>query len=126
MIIIINTVLHNLYSTFSSHHFLLTVSRDVEQHVSNPTWGPYVRDLISIGLRQPRQGVDMGDHPPITPVASVDVNILPSGESALYEMITKHFLSTVSDGTLNDDDDTTINNNNNNNNNINEFFMNRL
>ena len=71
---------------------------DVEQHASNPIWGSYVRELISLGLRQPRQGVDMGDHPPITPVASVDVNNLPSGESALYEMIAKHFLSTVSDG----------------------------
>ena len=78
--------------------FLISFSHDVEQHASNPVWGSYVRDLISIGLRQPRQGIDMGDHPPITPVASVDVNTLPSGESALYEMITKHFLSTVSDG----------------------------
>ena len=71
---------------------------DVEKHASNPMWGQYVRDLMAIGLRQPRQGVDMGDHPPITPVASVDSNALPSGECALYEMISKHFLSTVSDG----------------------------
>ena len=40
----------------------------------------------------------MGDHPPITPMASVDLNSLSGGEASLYELITKHFLSTVSDG----------------------------
>lgn len=70
----------------------------VESHRNNPMWGGYVSDLIEKGLNSPRKGVDAGDHPPITPVASVDPNVLPSGESALYELITKHFLATLSDG----------------------------
>lgn len=77
----------------------VTCSGAVERHCSNPQWGGYVSDLVSHGLQKPRRGVDMGDHPPITPVASVDSNALPGGESALYELISKHFLSTVSDGT---------------------------
>ena len=70
----------------------------VEGHTNNPMWGEYVQDLIQHGLNTPRKGVDAGDHPPITPVASIDPNTLPSGESALYELITKHFLATLSDG----------------------------
>lgn len=70
----------------------------VEKHASNPQWGSYVSDLIAKGLKVPRRGVDMGDHPPITPVASVDSNALAGGEAALYDLISKHFLSTVSDG----------------------------
>ena len=70
----------------------------VEKHASNPQWGSYVSDLIAKGLKVPRRGVDMGDHPPITPVASVDSNALGGGEAALYDLISKHFLSTVSDG----------------------------
>lgn len=54
--------------------------------------------MIRNGLNNPRKGVDAGDHPPITPVSSVDPNSLPSGESALYELIAKHFLATLSDG----------------------------
>ena len=58
-----------------------------------------MKALIAKGLRFPRRGTDAGDHPPITPVASVDPSSLPSGESALYELISTHFLATVSDGT---------------------------
>ena len=54
--------------------------------------------MIAGGLRVPRKGVDAGDHPPITPVVSVDPSTLPSGESALYDLIATHFLATVSDG----------------------------
>ena len=68
------------------------------QQCNHPIWGEYVRELIRIGVKPPRQGVDMGDHPPITPVACVDTDSLSGGEASLYELITKHFLSTVSDG----------------------------
>lgn len=73
----------------------------MEGHLNNPQWGGYVSELIRNGLNNPRKGVDAGDHPPITPVSSVDPNTLPSGESALYELITKHFLATLSDGRYN-------------------------
>lgn len=69
-------------------------------HRSNPVWGSYVSSLIQHGLSTPRKGIDAGDHPPITPVASVDPSSLPSGESALYELIAKHFLATVSEGMI--------------------------
>ena len=76
----------------------MTHSGAVERHCSNPQWGGYVSDLVARGLQLPRRGVDMGDHPPITPVASVDSNALPGGESMLYDLIGKHVLATVSDG----------------------------
>ena len=39
----------------------------IERHRSHPVWGGYVNQLIQNGINQPRQGIDMGDHPPITP-----------------------------------------------------------
>ena len=77
---------------------LLTTSGAVERQRANPRWGGYVASLIAEGLRVPRRGVDAGDHPPITPMVSVDPATLPSGESALYDLIATHFLATVSDG----------------------------
>eukprot|EP00971_Amphidinium_carterae_P078964 1562342-Amphidinium_carterae.2 len=35
---------------------------------NHPHWGDYVRGLLDRGLSKAREGVDMGDHPPITPV----------------------------------------------------------
>ena len=79
---------------------MMRESGAIERQRSNPIWGEYVNQLLKNGVSQPRQGVDMGDHPPITPMASVDLNSLSGGEASLYELITKHFLSTVSDGWL--------------------------
>ena len=86
------------YNLLYCYYGSVMFSGAVEQHQSNPRWGDYVKALVSKGLRYPRRGTDAGDHPPITPVASVDPSSLPSGESSLYELIATHFLATVSDG----------------------------
>ena len=58
-------------------------------------WGSYVRDLLTTGINKARGGVDMGDHPPITPCRANSGEL--SGDMArLYELCTRHFIASVS------------------------------
>ncbi|CAK9078862.1 DNA topoisomerase 3-beta-1 (DNA topoisomerase III beta-1) [Durusdinium trenchii] len=67
----------------------------VRAQTGHPVWGSYSNDLLSGGLARPREGVDMGDHPPITPVRAATEGQLGDAYR-LYDMITRHFLATVS------------------------------
>jgi DNA topoisomerase-3 len=77
------------------------VAEAVGQHCGHPVWGGYARALLALGVSAssaPGQdgGVDMGDHPPITPTASVSEAQLSGDAWRLYEHISRHFLATVS------------------------------
>lgn len=61
-------------------------------------YGWYVHDLLNKGFTKPRSGVDMGDHPPITPVSYAPG--LGGDKGRLYEMIVRHFLATVSEDAI--------------------------
>ncbi|KAH3764837.1 DNA topoisomerase 3-beta-1 [Pelomyxa schiedti] len=63
---------------------------------NNPVWGTYVSNLLKQGLNVPQSGVDAGDHPPITPMASATEDRLGEEEWCLYEYIARHFIATVS------------------------------
>mmetsp|Transcript_121100 Transcript_121100/g.386761 ORF Transcript_121100/g.386761 Transcript_121100/m.386761 type:complete len:858 (-) Transcript_121100:55-2628(-) len=67
----------------------------VQVQTSHPHWGQYAQELLRNGLNKAREGVDVGDHPPITPVrAGTEAQV---GEGwRLFDMITRHFLATVS------------------------------
>eukprot|EP00927_Polykrikos_kofoidii_P056414 TRINITY_DN50530_c0_g1_i1.p1 TRINITY_DN50530_c0_g1~~TRINITY_DN50530_c0_g1_i1.p1 ORF type:complete len:861 (-),score=130.51 TRINITY_DN50530_c0_g1_i1:243-2825(-) len=67
----------------------------VLQQANHPIWGGYVQELLAGGLARAREGTDMGDHPPITPVkAGTEAQV---GEGwRLYDMCTRHFLASVS------------------------------
>lgn len=67
----------------------------VRAQTGHPHWGDYSKGLLQQGLAKAREGTDMGDHPPITPVRAATEGQL--GEAfRLYDMITRHFLATVS------------------------------
>lgn len=52
---------------------------------------------MSLGPHPPKSGVDVGDHPPITPMRSATESELGGGDSwRLYEYVTRHFLGSVS------------------------------
>lgn len=59
-------------------------------------WGSYVRDLLKDGgAKKPKGGIDMGDHPPITPCRASDGYL--SGDMArVYDLVTRHFIASVS------------------------------
>lgn len=61
-------------------------------------YGWYVSELLSKGHTRPKAGVDMGDHPPITPVSYAPG--LSGDKGRLYELIVRHFLATVSEDAI--------------------------
>eukprot|EP00933_Yihiella_yeosuensis_P022632 TRINITY_DN1779_c0_g1_i1.p1 TRINITY_DN1779_c0_g1~~TRINITY_DN1779_c0_g1_i1.p1 ORF type:complete len:858 (+),score=171.26 TRINITY_DN1779_c0_g1_i1:68-2641(+) len=67
----------------------------VRAQANHPAWGQYAQALVQNGLNKAREGVDMGDHPPITPVRAATEGQLGDAYR-LYDIITRHFLATVS------------------------------
>jgi len=67
----------------------------VSAQTQHPHWGHYAQELLSSGLNKGRDGTDMGDHPPITPVRGGTEGQVGEGWR-LYDMVTRHFLATVS------------------------------
>lgn len=53
---------------------------------AHPIWGEYAAALLAQGLQRPGGGVDVGDHPPITPVRMATEEHLGGGDAwRLYE-----------------------------------------
>jgi len=67
------------------------------QAAPSPQIQAQARRLVSgeVPLAQPRKGTDAGDHPPITPTELIPQG-LAGGEQALYNMVARHFLATLS------------------------------
>lgn len=65
---------------------------------SHPVWGGFVAKLLDDGLMAaPRRGVDVGDHPPITPMRVSTEDQVGGGEAwRLYDFISRHFIASVS------------------------------
>lgn len=63
---------------------------------NNPTLGQYVQQLLTYGYCKPRGGVDVGDHPPITPMKSATEDQLGRDAWRLYQYVCQHFIGTVS------------------------------
>lgn len=68
----------------------------LQQQSSHPYWGEHASNLLESGFTKPRGGVDMGDHPPITPCRMVQPNELHGDSARVYELVTRHFLASVS------------------------------
>uniref|UniRef100_A0A7S1THE9 DNA topoisomerase n=1 Tax=Compsopogon caeruleus TaxID=31354 RepID=A0A7S1THE9_9RHOD len=71
----------------------------VRDHSRHPYWGSVAVSLLQDhpNIAMPKSGVDVGDHPPITPVRCSDEREVGSSEHwRLYELIVRHFLATVS------------------------------
>lgn len=68
----------------------------IDAHRSNSEWGKFAGNLLKGGWEAPRQGVDKGDHPPITPVRSADKGELTGLEWTLYQFISRNFFATIS------------------------------
>lgn len=64
---------------------------------SHPVWGEYVRSLLATGPHVPKGGVDVGDHPPITPMRmTTEADLGGSDAWRLYQYVTQHFIGSVS------------------------------
>ena len=72
------------------------VKGTLEEQASDSRWGTYVRELLALGHNKSRGGVDMGDHPPITPMRSAGSYELSGDMSRVYELVVRHFIASVS------------------------------
>jgi DNA topoisomerase-3 len=68
----------------------------LQQQVTDSRWGSHVRDLLALGPNKARGGVDMGDHPPITPVKSARGGELSGDMERVYELVVRHCIASVS------------------------------
>ena len=55
-----------------------------------------MRELIALGHNKSRGGVDMGDHPPITPMRAAGPYELSGDMSRVYELVVRHYIASVS------------------------------
>ena len=72
-------------------HELLVAQR------SHPVWGDYASSILEQGVKRPGGGVNVGDHPPITPVRLATEESLGGGDAwRLYDFVARHFLGSIS------------------------------
>lgn len=55
-----------------------------------------MRELLKEGHGKSRGGVDMGDHPPITPCRAVAAHELSGDMARVYDLVVRHFIASVS------------------------------
>lgn len=68
----------------------------LEQQSSDGRWGKYVRNLLSEGVNKSKGGIDMGDHPPITPCRAAGAHELSGDMARVYDLVVRHFIASVS------------------------------
>lgn len=68
----------------------------LKQQQHSDEWGSDVKELLKNGMNKPKQGKDVGDHPPITPMRLASRKELEGDAWRLYDYITRHFIATVS------------------------------
>lgn len=59
-------------------------------------WGDLCRNLLAGERVRPKAGVDMGDHPPITPMRLAGPHELHGDSWRVYEYVCRHFIASVS------------------------------
>ena len=68
----------------------------LEQQSGDGRWGKYVRNLLNEGMNKSKGGVDMGDHPPITPCRAAGTHELSGDMARVYDLVVRHFIASVS------------------------------
>jgi DNA topoisomerase IA len=72
------------------------IAETLQQQVGDARWSSYVRALLREGHNKSRGGVDMGDHPPITPCRAAGQGELSGDMARVYEFVVRHFIASVS------------------------------
>jgi DNA topoisomerase-3 len=68
----------------------------LQAQARHPIWGDYASHLLKGGFHKSTGGVDVGDHPPITPIRIATENEIGHEAWRLYDYITRHFLGSIS------------------------------
>lgn len=72
------------------------INGSLKTQASDSRWGNYVSELLRTGNYKAKGGVDMGDHPPITPCRAAGPHELSGDMSRVYDLVTRHFIASVS------------------------------
>lgn len=72
------------------------ITRMLQEQATDARWGSYVRELLAAGPNKSRGGVDMGDHPPITPTRAARGGELSGDMARVYELVVRHCIASVS------------------------------
>ena len=62
----------------------------------SPDWGEHCKALLAGQRARPKAGVDMGDHPPITPMRYASPHELSGDSWRIYEYVCRHFIASIS------------------------------
>jgi DNA topoisomerase-3 len=68
----------------------------LRDQIHNNPWGEYCKELLAGSRARPKAGVDMGDHPPITPMRAAHPHDLGGDSWRIYEYVCRHFIASVS------------------------------
>lgn len=68
----------------------------LEEQAGDGRWGKYVRNLLNEGANKSKGGIDMGDHPPITPCRAAGAHELSGDMARVYDFVVRHFIASVS------------------------------
>lgn len=68
----------------------------ISNFVGHSLYGDVAAALLRDKFKKPHKGMDVGDHPPITPCRAVAQTSLRGDEWLLYDIVVRHFLATVS------------------------------
>ena len=70
----------------------------LKDQVQDNRWGAHVSEMLrSNSVNVGSKGVDMGDHPPITPCRHARAGELSGDMARVYDLVTRHFIASVSD-----------------------------
>ncbi|CAI7993512.1 DNA topoisomerase 3-beta-1 [Geodia barretti] len=61
----------------------------------HPEFGEHASSILRTSIKPPSGGVDVGDHPPITPMRSASRDQLRDSEWKIYDFVARHFLATL-------------------------------
>ncbi|KAJ4460313.1 putative DNA topoisomerase 3-beta-1 [Paratrimastix pyriformis] len=79
----------------SSYPATFNIRETVEMFNGNPGWRGYAQQVLA-GPMRAKEGLDAGDHPPITPTQCATESQLGGGVAwRVYEFVALHFLATV-------------------------------
>lgn len=68
----------------------------LNQQTKSQIWGEMAKRLLNGEMKAAKKGVDVGDHPPITPTSYATHEELGGEAWRLYDFITRYFIATLS------------------------------
>lgn len=82
----------------SKYPEMFDIDSVLREQAGHPNWGTYCDDLLKNGYDRPSGGVDVGDHPPITPTRLALEGDFHGDTWRLYDFVVRNFIGSVSAG----------------------------